>query len=94
MLVRPMAWWHRYLKLQVPDISKTEWHPFTISSAPRSQVLTVHIKVTSRADMVSWTAALQSYLREWCEPIPLPLLPLLLLLLHRKRIIPGLPELH
>jgi hypothetical protein len=59
-----------YVKIKAPDISATEWHPFTISSAPKSHVLTVHIRVTARSkkDFVSWTAALHEHIREWYNP--------------------------
>ena len=39
-----------YLPVCNSDLSVTEWHPFTISSAPDEEVLTVHIKVSSRRD--------------------------------------------
>ena len=58
-----------YVRIQAPDLSIVEWHPFTISSAPDEEVLTVHIKVSSRRDgIVSWTEALRTYIRDWYNP--------------------------
>ena len=37
----------QYCYLNIPRISRLEWHPFTISSAPVDMVTTHHIKVTS-----------------------------------------------
>ena len=33
-----------YVKIKCPFISPVEWHPFTISSSPESDWLTVHIR--------------------------------------------------
>ena len=43
-----------YLYLNVPEISKYEWHAFTISSAPEFDHLTLHIRVVGE-----WTRHLQ-----------------------------------
>jgi NADPH oxidase len=48
-----------YVKIKCPFVSPLEWHPFTISSAPESPWLTVHIKVTRPT---SWTGKLKTYL--------------------------------
>ncbi|ETW10289.1 hypothetical protein H310_00630 [Aphanomyces invadans] len=42
-----------YLYLNVPKLSSHEWHPFTISSAPGDQYLSVHIRNSG-----DWTNAL------------------------------------
>ncbi|MCC6806634.1 MAG: ferric reductase-like transmembrane domain-containing protein [Deltaproteobacteria bacterium] len=42
-----------YLFLKCPQVSAFEWHPFTISSAPEDDALTVHIRAVG-----SWTGAL------------------------------------
>ena len=34
----------QYIYLNVPSISRIEWHPFTISSAPSDGKVTCHIK--------------------------------------------------
>jgi predicted ferric reductase/Ca2+-binding EF-hand superfamily protein len=43
-----------YLFLRVPDLARHEWHPFTISSAPESQRLTLHVR-----SLGNWTGALR-----------------------------------
>lgn len=44
-----------YLFLNVPMLSKFEWHPFTISSAPEDELLSVHIQCNG-----DWTNALHA----------------------------------
>jgi len=44
----------QYLCIQCREISESEWHPFTITSAPEDDAVTVHIR--TRGD---WTSALQ-----------------------------------
>jgi len=46
-----------YVFVNVPTISKFEWHPFTISSAPEDKFISLHIQ---RAG--DWTGALYTYL--------------------------------
>jgi predicted ferric reductase/Ca2+-binding EF-hand superfamily protein len=43
-----------YLFLRIPDVARHEWHPFTITSAPESEALTVHAR-----SLGNWTAALR-----------------------------------
>ncbi len=46
-LRRPAGFAHHpgdYLFLRVPAVARHEWHPLTISSAPESAVLTVHVR--------------------------------------------------
>jgi NADPH oxidase 5 len=43
-----------YLFLRVPEVARHEWHPFTITSAPESAVLTVHVRALG-----NWTSALR-----------------------------------
>lgn len=43
----------QYLFLNCPYLSQNEWHPFTITSSPHQDVLTVHIRVCG-----DWTGAL------------------------------------
>lgn len=43
-----------YLFLNCPAIAKHEWHPFTITSAPEEDFVSVHIRVVG-----DWTTALQ-----------------------------------
>lgn len=42
----------QYMFIQCPSISRIQWHPFTISSAPQEKTVTVHIKIL---DEGSWT---------------------------------------
>lgn len=42
-----------YLYLKVPAVSRFEWHPFTISSAPEDEFVSVHIRSAG-----NWTRAL------------------------------------
>jgi respiratory burst oxidase len=46
-----------YMFLNVPVISKFEWHPFTISSAPEDKYLSLHIRKAG-----DWTGALYALL--------------------------------
>lgn len=41
----------QYLFLNCPDVSRLEWHPFTISSAPEEDFVSVHIRVVG-----DWTS--------------------------------------
>jgi respiratory burst oxidase len=50
----------QYLFINCPRLSEAQWHPFTISSAPQEDTVTVHIRVSTPG---SWTAALRDYLR-------------------------------
>lgn len=56
-LERPAGFTFRagdYVFLRVPSIAKHEWHPFTISSAPENDALSVHIR-----SLGNWTSALR-----------------------------------
>jgi NADPH oxidase len=46
-----------YIWVNVPTISKWQWHPFTLTSAPHEDHLSVHINLTG-----DWTKAVGSYL--------------------------------
>ncbi|KAM3870466.1 NADPH oxidase 5 [Diretmus argenteus] len=49
-----------YVYINIPDIAKYEWHPFTISSAPeQSDTLWLHIR-----SMGQWTNRLYEYFRQ------------------------------
>jgi predicted ferric reductase/Ca2+-binding EF-hand superfamily protein len=43
-----------YAFLRIPSIAKHEWHPFTISSAPENDALTVHVR-----SLGNWTSNLR-----------------------------------
>ncbi|XP_053273087.1 cytochrome b-245 heavy chain [Pleuronectes platessa] len=43
----------QYVFIQVPSISRLEWHPFTLTSAPEDDFFSVHIRIVG-----DWTQAL------------------------------------
>ncbi len=43
-----------YVFLRIPAIARREWHPFTLSSAPERDTLTVHVR-----SLGNWSAALR-----------------------------------
>jgi predicted ferric reductase/Ca2+-binding EF-hand superfamily protein len=43
-----------FVFLNLPHIAKREWHPFTLSSAPERDALTIHVR-----SLGNWTAALR-----------------------------------
>ncbi|MFO0588216.1 MAG: EF-hand domain-containing protein [Polyangiaceae bacterium] len=43
-----------YVFVRIPEVAKHEWHPFTISSAPESSAITLHVRTLG-----NWTAALR-----------------------------------
>lgn len=47
----------QWIKVKVPAISKWEWHPFSITSAPNQSTITLDIK--SMGDAGSWSMKLQ-----------------------------------
>jgi NAD(P)H-flavin reductase len=49
----------QYVRINCPFIAPLEWHPFTISSAPESGTLTLHIKVTRPG---GWTGRLKKFM--------------------------------
>ncbi|KAG8371392.1 hypothetical protein BUALT_Bualt13G0083000 [Buddleja alternifolia] len=52
-----------YLFVKCPDISNFEWHPFSITSAPDDDYLSVHIRTLG-----DWTTELRSRFAKACEP--------------------------
>ncbi len=53
---RPRGFRHRagdYLLLRIPEVARRQWHPFTVSSAPERDRLTVHVRALG-----DWTTAL------------------------------------
>ncbi|XVE59167.1 hypothetical protein DITRI_Ditri05aG0023900 [Diplodiscus trichospermus] len=52
-----------YLFVKCPDISKFEWHPFSITSAPKDDYLSVHIRALG-----DWTTELRDRFQKVCEP--------------------------
>ncbi|GAB2291574.1 hypothetical protein Dimus_025828 [Dionaea muscipula] len=53
----------QYIFLQCPTISKFEWHPFSITSAPGDNYLSVHIRIVG-----DWTRELKSVITEGNDP--------------------------
>jgi FAD-binding domain/Ferric reductase like transmembrane component len=62
-LKKPLGWKHvrsgMYAFLNVPQISRIEWHPFTLTSTPDDPFVEFHF-----ASIGDWTDAVQSYLLE------------------------------
>ncbi|XP_037497548.1 putative respiratory burst oxidase homolog protein H [Jatropha curcas] len=54
-----------YLFVKCPDISSFEWHPFSITSAPGDEFLSVHIRTLG-----DWTTELKNIFAKLCEPQP------------------------
>ncbi|KAL7127367.1 hypothetical protein ABFS83_14G248500 [Erythranthe nasuta] len=52
-----------YLFVKCPDISSFEWHPFSITSAPDDDYLSVHIRTLG-----DWTTELRTQFAKACEP--------------------------
>ncbi|KAJ6755782.1 RESPIRATORY BURST OXIDASE-like protein J-RELATED [Salix purpurea] len=52
-----------YLFIKCPDLSKFEWHPFSITSAPGDNSLSVHIRTVG-----DWTTELKNLFAKVCEP--------------------------
>lgn len=60
--VPPKGWQHRagdYLFIRLPAVSRGEWHPFTISSAPERGEVTLHVR-----SLGNWTGALHDLARK------------------------------
>ncbi|XP_037414687.1 putative respiratory burst oxidase homolog protein H [Triticum dicoccoides] len=51
-----------YLFVKCPDVSPFEWHPFSITSAPGDDYLSVHIRTLG-----DWTSELRSLFGKCCE---------------------------
>ena len=54
----------QYVRIMVPAISRHEWHPFTLSSAPGDPLLGLHIKVCPWAG-AGWRAAAAARAQLW-----------------------------
>ncbi|XP_048322329.2 putative respiratory burst oxidase homolog protein H [Ziziphus jujuba] len=52
-----------YIFVKCPDISSFEWHPFSITSAPGDDYLSVHIRTLG-----DWTSELKNKFAEVCQP--------------------------
>uniref|UniRef100_A0A9I9DXG0 Respiratory burst oxidase homolog protein H n=1 Tax=Cucumis melo TaxID=3656 RepID=A0A9I9DXG0_CUCME len=52
-----------YMFVKCPDISKFEWHPFSITSAPGDDYLSVHIQAVG-----DWTRELRNRFQKVCDP--------------------------
>ncbi|XP_031391961.1 respiratory burst oxidase homolog protein A isoform X1 [Punica granatum] len=53
----------QYMFVQCPAVSPFEWHPFSITSAPDDDYLSVHIR-----QLGDWTQELKRVFAEACEP--------------------------
>jgi predicted ferric reductase len=54
----------QYTFVNVPSVAATEWHPFTITSAPGDQYISVHIRVVG-----DWTSALWKRMQDYLESV-------------------------
>ncbi|XP_047969614.1 putative respiratory burst oxidase homolog protein H isoform X2 [Salvia hispanica] len=52
-----------YLFVKCPDISTFEWHPFSITSAPDDDYLSVHVRTLG-----DWTTEIKNRFEKACEP--------------------------
>lgn len=53
----------QYMFVQCPTVSPFEWHPFSITSAPGDDYLSIHIR-----QLGDWTQELKRVFSEACEP--------------------------
>ncbi|GAA0146233.1 oxidase [Lithospermum erythrorhizon] len=53
----------QYMFVQCPPVSPFEWHPFSITSAPGDDFLSIHIR-----QLGDWTQELKRVFAEACEP--------------------------
>lgn len=53
----------QYVFVKCPDVSPFEWHPFSITSAPADDYVSVHIRTSG-----DWTQELKRVFSEVCEP--------------------------
>ncbi|KAL1213923.1 Respiratory burst oxidase-like protein F [Cardamine amara subsp. amara] len=53
----------QYMFVQCPAVSPFEWHPFSITSAPEDDYLSIHIR-----QLGDWTQELKRVFSEVCEP--------------------------
>uniref|UniRef100_A0A166F9L9 Uncharacterized protein n=1 Tax=Daucus carota subsp. sativus TaxID=79200 RepID=A0A166F9L9_DAUCS len=53
----------QYMFVQCPVVSPFEWHPFSITSAPGDEYLSIHIR-----QLGDWTQELKRVFSEACEP--------------------------
>ncbi|PKA56301.1 Respiratory burst oxidase like protein F [Apostasia shenzhenica] len=63
---KPLAFRYKsgqYIFVQCPAISPFEWHPFSITSAPDDDYLSIHIR-----QLGDWTRELKRVFSEACEP--------------------------
>ena len=54
----------QYTFVNVPKVASTEWHPFTITSAPGDPFVSVHIRVVG-----DWTEALWKTMQTYLESV-------------------------
>lgn len=54
----------QYLFVMIPELSIWEWHPFSISSAPSEQHVSIHVRVLG-----DWTKTLANKAESWTNPI-------------------------
>ncbi|CAI0548558.1 unnamed protein product [Linum tenue] len=65
-MTKPMGFKYKsgmYIFVKCPNISSFEWHPFSITSAPDDDYLSVHIRTLG-----DWTREMKSIFAKVCEP--------------------------
>ena len=65
-MTKPMGFKYKsgmYIFVKCPNISSFEWHPFSITSAPDDDYLSVHIRTLG-----DWTKEMRNIFAKVCEP--------------------------
>ncbi|CAI0545210.1 unnamed protein product [Linum tenue] len=65
-MTKPMGFKYKsgmYIFVKCPNISSFEWHPFSITSAPDDDYLSVHIRTLG-----DWTTEMKTIFAKVCEP--------------------------
>ena len=61
----------QYTFIKIPAVAASEWHPFTITSAPGDPYIRVHIRVVG-----DWTESLWNTMESHLKDVQVPFLAL------------------